>query len=61
MSFVSEYLTPFFQTYTRWLDGEYIATQMQFKGGEEAGADYISKINRANRRAVESMYFIVLI
>ena len=33
MSFVSEYLSPFFDAYNRWLDGDYIATQLQFKGG----------------------------
>lgn len=56
MSFISEYVTPFFQAYTRSLDGEYIATQLQFKGSKEVGGDYISKIDRAQRRAIQSRF-----
>jgi hypothetical protein len=54
MSFVSEYLTPFFKWYDRKLDGEYIATQLQFKGSDEAGGDYISKIGRAQKRNIQA-------
>ena len=45
MSIISEYVTPFFKWYDRLLDGEYIATQLQFKGSEEVGGDYINKIH----------------
>jgi hypothetical protein len=50
MSFVSEYLTPFFKFYDRLIDGEYMATQTQFKGGKEAGANYIQKVRRYHKR-----------
>ena len=50
MSFVSEYVTPFFKWYDRKLDGEYISTQLQFKGGKDIGSNYIEKINRAHKR-----------
>lgn len=56
MSFISDYVTPFFQLYTRSLDGEYIATQLQFKGSKEAGGDYINKIDRAQRRAIQNRF-----
>ena len=37
MSFVSEYLTPFFDAYTKALDGKYLSQQLQFKGSQEVG------------------------
>lgn len=56
MSFISDYVTPFFQAYTRSLDGDYIATQLQFKGSKEIGGDYINKINRAQRRNIQNRF-----
>lgn len=52
MSIVSEYLSPLLDAYSRLLDGEYIATQMQFKGSKDLGGDYSNKIRRANIRAI---------
>lgn len=34
MSFVSEYVSPFFQKYSDWLDGEYLSSKLRFKGGK---------------------------
>lgn len=53
MSFISEFVTPFFKWYDRQLDGEYVATQLQFKGAREAGGDYLSKIERYQRRNIQ--------
>jgi len=50
MSFVTEYVTPFFKLYDRLIDGEYMATQSQFKGGKEAGSSYFSKVQRHHKR-----------
>ncbi len=52
MSFVSEYLTPFFKYYDSLLDGQYLSQQLAFKGGKEVGGDYVNKVNRANRRKI---------
>ena len=56
MSLISEYITPFFKWYDRKIDGEYIATQMQFKGANEAGGNYFSKIQRAHQRTIQDKY-----
>lgn len=56
MSIISDYVTPFFQAYTRSLDGQYMATQLQFKGSNESGGDYISKVERSQRRAIQNKY-----
>lgn len=56
MSFVSDYLTPLLRGYSRSLDGSYLAQQLDFKGAQETGGDYISKVNRAHRRSVEAKY-----
>jgi hypothetical protein len=52
MSFVSDYLTPFFDFYGRLLDGKYLGQQLAFKGSQEVGGDYVNKVNRAHRRAI---------
>jgi hypothetical protein len=54
MSFVSDYLTPFFDFYGRLLDGAYLSEQLRFKGSLEVGGDYVNKVNRAHRRAITS-------
>lgn len=56
MSFVSDYLTPFLEYYGRLLDGPYLAQQLQFKGSQEIGGDYINKVHRAQRRAITEQY-----
>lgn len=60
MSIVSDYLTPFLDQYGRWLDGSYLSQQLQFKGSEEVGGNYVQKVNRAQRRSIQDRYFIVL-
>lgn len=57
MSIVSEYIRPFFEWYHRALEGEYIASELQYKGGKEAGFDYSAKIERAQRRAIRDRYY----
>lgn len=57
MSFVSDYLTPFLEYYGRLLDGQYLAQQLQFKGSQEIGGDYVNKVHRAQRRAITERYY----
>jgi hypothetical protein len=52
MSFVSDYLTPFFDLYGRLLDGRYLSQQLAFKGSQEVGGDYVNKVVRSQRRAI---------
>ena len=52
MSIVSEYLTPFLKYYDNLLDGSYLSQQLAFKGSQEVGGDYISKVDKANRRNI---------
>jgi|688.fasta_scaffold1040020_1 hypothetical protein len=59
MSFVSEYLTPFLDYYSRLLDGPYLSDQLKYKGGQEVGGDYVNKVRRANKRAIEGKYLLV--
>lgn len=57
MSIISEYVTPFLGWYHRQIEGEYLATQLQYKGSEEIGGDYINKVERYNRRTIQNRYF----
>lgn len=53
MSFVSDYLTPIIKTYSKWIEGDYLSEHLGSKGAAgELGGEYISKVNRANRRSV---------
>ena len=56
MSFISDYVTPFLGKYHRWIEGSYLATQLQYKGGEDAGTNYIDKVDRYNIRKIQSWY-----
>lgn len=56
MSFISDYLTPLFKAYDRAIEGEYVATELQYKGGKEAGMDFSAKIERASRRYIRDRY-----
>ena len=44
MSIISEYVAPFFKAYTRATEGNYVASELQYKGGKEAGMDFSAKI-----------------
>jgi hypothetical protein len=56
MSFVSEYLTPFLDFYHRLLDGDYLSSQLPFKGSQEVGGDYVNKVRRTHRRSITQKY-----
>lgn len=56
MSFVSEYVTPFFKWYNKAIEGEYLAEQLKYKGGKDIGHNYIAKVERYNRRKIEGRY-----
>jgi hypothetical protein len=57
MSFVSDYLTPIIKAYSTWIEGSYLSEHLGSKGSAgELGGDYISKVNRANRRSVTQRY-----
>ena len=52
MSFITEYMTPFFKWYHNLIEGDYLAEALKYKGGSDIGSNYISKIDRCNRRAI---------
>ena len=56
MSFITEYCTPFFNWYHSLIEGSYLSEALKYKGGKEIGTNYISKVNRYNRRTVEGKY-----
>lgn len=58
MSFVSEYLTPFLDYYGRLLDGKYLSQQLAFKGSQETGGDYITKVIRSQQREITEPYHL---
>lgn len=57
MSFISEKVGPFFEAFSRAIEGEYVTNELQYKGGKEAGMDFSSKIERASRRYIRDRYF----
>ena len=46
---IKENLRPIADEYDRWINGYYLSGLLQFKAHKEIGADYVSKVFRAQK------------
>lgn len=53
---IKETLKPIADKYDEFLNGPYLTNLLKFKGQQEVGADYISKVFRAKGQEIRSRY-----